>query len=305
MSAHRRIDLFSSTTILLLALPVFIFGCSRGYREDLDYDYKVKQEWQIEEFNGLVVQFESVFWEPDDTVSLRKMIVDDSICVGRDVLEIGTGTGLISVVCALHGADKVVATDINPAAIANAKYNAAMLAEEMPIEVRTVSTKSPSAFSVIKPGEKFHLIISNPPWEDGEIKQPADHAFYDPDFELMDTLLDGLPSHLHTGGRCLIAYGHVPAIKRLLDETERRGLVCKVLDDRKLDELPEDFLPGMLVEIRVPNELKQGEKVAPIRTDGDKSVGSNLDAEAVLDDRGVDSTAPVIQGRDSAPNGEK
>ena len=82
-------------------------------------------------------------------------------------------------------------------------------------------------------------------------------------------------------------------------------MVCKVLDDRKLDELPEDFLPGMLVEIRVPNELKQGEKVAPIRTDGDKSVGSNLDAEAVLDDRGVDSTAPVIQGRDSAPNGEK
>ena len=302
MSAHCRI---SGTMILLLALPVFIFGCSRGYREDLDYNYKVKQEWQIEEFNGLIVQFDSVFWEPGDTVSLRKMIVDDSICVGRDVLEIGTGTGLLSVVCALHGADKVVATDINPAAIANAKYNAAMLAEEMPVEVRAVPQESPGAFSVIKPDEKFHLIISNPPWEDAEIKQPADHAFYDPGFELMDTLLDGLPSHLHSGGRCLVAYGHVPAVKRLLDETERRGLVCKILDDRKLDELPEDFLPGMLVEVRVPNDLKQDEKVVPIQTDSDKSGGSNLDAEAVLDDSGVDSTPPIIQGRDSAPNDEK
>ncbi|WP_419189691.1 methyltransferase [Stieleria marina] len=230
-------------------------SCTR-HREDLDYSYDVVQTWSLPELqHGEIIQFDTVFWEPDDTVSLRKLIVDDSICTGRSVLEIGTGTGLVAILCAQNGADSVVATDINPAAVANARYNAAMLAEEMELEVRSVSTDAPTAFAVIKDKEKFDLIISNPPWEDGKIAKPADHAFYDPDFELMDSLLDGLPKHLNPGGRCLLAYGHAPAIVRLRDQAKQRGFDFKILDDRKLDELDKDFLPGMLVEIRIPMKL--------------------------------------------------
>ena len=273
--------LYATLCTTLLALT----GCSSGYRSDLDYEFTVKQEWQLEDFNNrILVQFDSVFWEPDDSLSLRKMIVDDAICSGRDVLEIGTGTGLIAINCVLNGADKVIATDINLAAVANAKYNAAMLAEQMPIEVRTVSKSEPGAFAVIKPSEKFDLIISNPPWEDGAIKQPADHAFYDPSFELMDSLLNGLPKHLRPSGRCLMAYGHVPAIERLLRESERRGYAVKILDDRKLDDLQKDFLPGMLVEIRLPNQFGQ-------RT-------------SVSDSNGVGSETPSDQSDDSAPSDE-
>ena len=47
-----------------------------------------------------------------------------------------------------------------------------------------------------------------------------------------------------------MAYGNVQAIKRLISESEKRGFVVKVLDDRDLDSLPEDFLPGMLLEVR-------------------------------------------------------
>lgn len=283
MNSHYRSLILQIVAIVLFATPFTLVGCSGGYREDLDYDYTVKQEWQIDEFNDkVVVQFESVFWEPDDTVSLRKLIVEDGICNGRDVLEIGTGTGLISIVCVLNGANNVIATDINPAAVANAKYNAAMLAEEMPIEIRSVTKQSPGAFAVIKPKEKFDLIISNPPWEDGEIKQPADHAFYDPSFELMDTLLDGLPKHLRSGGRCLLAYGHVPAVARLLRESKRRGYKAKILDDRNLDELPKDFLPGMLVEIRLPSRFPQNKPLSdgsvvelpPTNEQGDDSAPS-------------------------------
>ncbi|MGB7346931.1 MAG: methyltransferase [Pirellulaceae bacterium] len=241
-------------TFALLCISLAV-GCSR-HREDLDYSYDVVQTWEVENLqHGVIVQFESVFWEADDTVSLRKLITDDTICTGRSVLEIGTGTGLISIFCVQHGADSVVATDINPAAVANARYNVAMLAEGMPVEVRSVSTKAPGAFAVIKDKERFDLIVSNPPWEDGKISKPADHAFYDPDFALMDSLLDGLPKHLKPGGRCLLAYGHVPAIERLQKESGRRGYEFKILDDRELADLEKDFLPGMLVEIRVP--LKQ------------------------------------------------
>lgn len=252
MSAWRRVP---RSVALALGL-VFVWSVSgcRRYRSDLEYDYQVVQTWPLDEWPGAEwVQFDSVFWEPDDTLSLRRMIVDDAIAAGRSVLEIGTGTGLIAILCQRHDATRVVATDINPAAVANARYNAAMLGAERDLEVRQVDPGDPAAFSVIAPGERFDLIVSNPPWEDGRIDTPGDHAFYDPGFALMDSILDGLPSHLRPGGRCLLAYGHVPAVRRLIDGARDRGYAYEILDERDLDQLPVDFLPGMLIEIRLPS----------------------------------------------------
>jgi methylase of polypeptide subunit release factors len=243
---------FVARLSLVLLTLLGTWGCSKPTRTDLDYSFEIYQTVQTPEFGEQeLVQFKSVFWEPDDTVSLRKLMADDQIADGRRILEIGTGTGLLSLICLTGGATSVIATDINPAAVANARYNAAMLELDQDFEVRLVETDKPDAFAVIKPKERFDLIISNPPWEDGKIAQPADHAFYDPDFALMDSLLAGLPSHLNPGGRCLLAYGHVPAITRLLSEASKLGYQTKVLDDRKLDELPENFLPGMLIEVRL------------------------------------------------------
>jgi len=252
-STQRPLLMNSRPLIVAFSLAVlFSMGCRREYREDLDYSYRVEQTWPMDELMSEqeVVQFESVFWEPDDTVSLRERIVEDRIAAGRNVLEIGTGTGLLSILCLQNDAKSVVATDINPAAVACAKYNAAILAPEQKIDVRLVPKSDPGAYSVLGKNEKFDLILSNPPWEDGSIDKPADHAFYDPNFALMDSLLDGLPQRLTPGGRCLLAYGHRPAIERLKQEAERRGYEFKILDDRELSTLEKDFLPGMLLEIR-------------------------------------------------------
>lgn len=244
--------------LVLCATSCFFGGCRKKYRDDLDYSHRVIQTWTLDDllFDGEIVQFESVFWEPDDTVSLRAMIVDDGIASGRDVMEIGTGTGLLSILCAQHDAGSVLATDINPAALDCAKYNAAMLTQGQEIDFRLVLKSDAGAFSALGKTEKFDLIISNPPWEDGVVAKPADHAFYDPGFALMDSLLDGLPERLNPGGRCLVAYGHVPAIERLLSESEKRGIQTKILDERSLDELSKDFLPGMVIELRPPVDRK-------------------------------------------------
>ena len=246
---------------IVLAMACSV-GCRPKYRDDLDYTYSVQQTWPLEDLNhGEIVQFESVFWDPDDTVSLRKLIVDDRIAAGRDVLEIGTGTGVLSILALQGDAKRVVATDINQAAVANAKYNAAMLVPELQLEVRQVDQEHPEAFDAIDDTERFDLIISNPPWEDGTVTNPADHAFYDPGFTLMNSLLDGLPKHLKPGGRCLLAYGHRPAIERLRSECEQRGFEFKILDERDLKSLEQDFLPGMLVEVRPPLQLQASSAV--------------------------------------------
>lgn len=71
--------------------------------------------------------FDSVFWEPDDTLSLRQRIAADSRLRGAAVLEVGTGSGLISLCCLQAGAARVVATDLNPAAVENARENGRLL----------------------------------------------------------------------------------------------------------------------------------------------------------------------------------
>ena len=66
-AAHRALVVITGVAVML---PL---GCRQSYREDLDYSYEVKQTWPMEDLHfGEIVQFESVFWEPADTLSLRK-----------------------------------------------------------------------------------------------------------------------------------------------------------------------------------------------------------------------------------------
>jgi release factor glutamine methyltransferase len=196
-----------------------------------------------------IAVFDTVFWEPADTESLRALIREGSLVRGKSVLEIGTGSGLLSLCCLQAGAARVVATDVNPGAVANARYNARLLGLDDRLEVRQVPLDNAAAWSVLEEGERFDLIVSNPPWEDRRPQSIAEYALYDPGFELLGSLLAGLRDRLHPGGRALLAYGCRDAIHALHDLAEEQELDVKQLDDRDLESLPEVFLPGMLLEV--------------------------------------------------------
>ncbi len=212
---------------------------------------RVKERWAVEDFSLELVQFETVFWDSADTDSLRDLIRTTPLVKHKTVLEIGTGTGLISLCCLTRGASRVVATDINPAAIANARYNARRLDVDDRLETRLVPMDDAAAYEVIDSDEKFDLILSNPPWENQAPQSIDEYAFYDEDFALMRSLLEGLSDHLTNDGKALLAYGNVEAIRTLLRIAPQFNLDTGLLDDRKLDDLPNNFLPGMLIEITV------------------------------------------------------
>jgi len=199
-----------------------------------------------------LVILESVFWEPDDTLSLRQKIAVDSRLRGAAVLEVGTGSGLISLCCLQSGAARVVATDLNPAAVENARENARLLGFGDRLEVRRVPRRSPGAWTVLRPDETFDLIISNPPWEDQRPETVEQFALYDPGFELLESLVTGARQRLRPGGRMWLAYGCVTAIRQIQKVAERERLECRLLDERRLEDLPELFLPGLLIELSVP-----------------------------------------------------
>jgi methylase of polypeptide subunit release factors len=124
---------------------------------------------------------------------------------GKSVLEIGTGTGIISVYAATLGARKVVSTDISEIALTNANENAKRFGVDAVMETRLVPQTDISAYSVIGPDEKFDIIISNPPYaldleadENTAVTDRGDLGF---------SIVRGLETHLEPGGKALLLYG--------------------------------------------------------------------------------------------------
>lgn len=74
----------------------------------------------------------------------------------RAALDIGTGNGIQAMLAARH-ADRVVATDVNPRALAFARFNAALNA------IDNVDFRLGSMFDPVE-GERFDLVVCNPPY---------------------------------------------------------------------------------------------------------------------------------------------
>ena len=86
-----------------------------------------------------------------------------------NILEIGSGSGLISVYCAKQGAS-VTACDINPAAVENTRSNASANQAKINVILSDLLTAVPE--------ENFNLIFVNPPYYKKDPVTPEDHAWY-------------------------------------------------------------------------------------------------------------------------------
>jgi len=110
----------------------------------------------------------------------------------RRALDIGTGPGIQAIVAAAHS-DEVVATDVNPRALAYARFNA-LLNERPEIEVREGSLFEPVA------GERFDLVLCNAPYV---VSPDSRYLFRDAAVEgdgMSEAVVRGVPEHLEPGG---------------------------------------------------------------------------------------------------------
>jgi len=111
------------------------------------------------------------------------------------VLDLGTGSGAGAVAAARAGC-AVVAVDINPEAVRCAQINALLNQVECRVETRQGDLFGPVA------GERFDVVLFNPPYYRGLPRDNFDFAWRSPD--VIERFAADLGAHLSPGGHALL-----------------------------------------------------------------------------------------------------
>lgn len=151
---------------------------------------------------------------------------------GRTVLDLGTGTGVLSFVLLQHGAERAVGVDVDPRAVACAAENAARLG----LDDRFVALEGGLYDAPLEgplAGGRADLVVCNPPWLPEAPRTRLDRAVYDEDGAMLSGFLAGLPAHLTPTGRGLLLLSDLAVRLGLRDvgwlesQFEQAGLVVE------------------------------------------------------------------------------
>jgi len=154
--------------------------------------YARKDRWHS--YQGIKVLVKPTVFHPGFLISTH-IFVDFLATIplqNKEILEIGTGTGLIALYCHQQGAD-VVASDINAAAIASVQESC--MKNKMFIDVI-----HSDLFNQI-PQQLFDYIISNPPYFPQTAKDDKEKAFFcGPEFEFFQRFFKDTQAYLSDSG---------------------------------------------------------------------------------------------------------
>jgi len=177
----------------------------------------------IIEIEGIKLKLHPEVYEPaEDSILLLKNLVNVK---NKEVLEIGIGTGLISIACAKKGAKKVVGVDINPYAVKLAKENAKLN------NVDVLFFESDLFENV---NGKFDIILFNPPYlptcEDDKINSYLNYAFDGgkDGREILDRFIYNLPNYLKKGGVAQILQSSLTGEKETINKLKSLGFKVEI-----------------------------------------------------------------------------
>lgn len=164
-------------------------------------------------------------------------------------LEIGTGCGGAALLLARH-AQRVVATDVNPRALAITAFNAALNGVRG-IEVRAGSLFEPAS------GERFDLIVSNPPFV---VAPEREFVFRDSGFggdAFVERLVREAPRYLRPEGHCVAVANWIevqgtPWREKLAGWVERGDALFARMDRFA----PDDYAAVWLAETLPPESVE-------------------------------------------------
>lgn len=182
-----------------------------------------------QEFMGLEFRVnEHVLIPRQDTETLVELVLEEQKHASKKVLDMCTGSGCIAISLAVKGGyNDVTAADLSEAALKVAQDNARRLLDEN----RQVTLRQGDLFQALEPGQKFDILVSNPPYIPTEVIKGLQPEVRDHEpMMALDGTEDGLAFYrriaaeakdwLNPGASIYLEIGHDQgeAVGRLLDE---------------------------------------------------------------------------------------
>ena len=177
----------------------------------------------------------------------RALALMPSVPAPLSVLDLCTGSGCIAISVRLEAgvSVSVSASDISPAALSAAERNARQLG------ARDIRFLEGSLFDPLRDGERFSMILSNPPYIPtgicGELQPEVRH---DPmlaldggkdGLDIVRGILRGAPEHLLPGGVLLmeIGFDQAESVSHLISESGVFSPAAILKDEAELDRVVE------------------------------------------------------------------
>lgn len=173
---------------------------------------------------GLEVVIPPGVFSPTPTSDLLGRAVLTEVRPTDRVLDMGSGSG-VNAILAATVADDVVGVDVNPAAVAAARVNAARNGVRAAFAVSDV-------FSAVEGA--FDLVVIDPPFRWFSPRDLLEAAITDEGYSALGRFFDGLSSRLRPGGRVLLFFGTSGDQEHVLSLATGAGLRVEVLASREL-----------------------------------------------------------------------
>lgn len=159
---------------------------------------------------------------------------------GKTLLELGAGSGLISLWCARRGA-AVTATDISPAAVATIEDN--IRANRAQLEAGGAPPRV-LLFDLFDqlPRTPFEFVVINPPFYRRNPRTMAERAWFcGKDFEYFEKLFRQIGDYLQPETRVLMTLSEDCDIPKICEIARRNGLALR-LEKRKRFFVEDEFI---------------------------------------------------------------
>ena len=199
----------------------------------LNLNQKEKKKYIVEILGKKFVVYPKVFsprYFNDIELFARELIY----IKGERMLEIGTGTGAFAILAVLKGkANRVIATDINPAAIKNVKENVRMYGLNRKIRV----IKS-DLFKKLK-NEKFNIIFFNAPFCFTKKKKLTilEKALFDYNYKTLNDFIYECKKHVTERGRIFLGFssffGDIVRLYKIANYHKKRIKVIKQIKTKR------------------------------------------------------------------------
>jgi release factor glutamine methyltransferase len=168
-------------------------------------------------FKEIKVKIKSGVFHPGLFISTKILLnfVDELILENKSFLELGAGSGIISILAAKKRA-VVYASDISSIAVENIKLNA----ERNDVKINLIES---DLFKNIQE-QQFDFIIINPPYYQKDPKTEEDYAWFcGSNYEYFTNLFDSLSEYINNNSKVFMILSEVCDIEKIKSIGESRG----------------------------------------------------------------------------------